>query len=442
MIAQLNCSVPAVLFSLASILAPAIAAQPPEQAQAPSGVPTLRLEVNAVLVPVVVRDAQGHAVGNLSQADFKVLDQGKPQIVIGMTLVQSGSGAGNRPAGQPVPGAPAAATPGAPPLQPQPAAARGRTTVFLFDDRHLAAADTDAVKQAAMQMLAEPLPDGDRAVVISFLGLNSGMSHDHAVLQAAVQKLKAGQTFQHDPSQCPDIDYYAADQILNRHNDTQFQIAIEKAANCSRRGSQPDNVYLEQLVRSAANQALVAGDQDVRATLGFVRDVVHTLSGLPGQRTLILISPGFLSGSDEALSLQSQILDLAAASSVTISAVGAQGLSAGNVEASQSGGGSIFSDITGQGVQDHRDFMRQGEDAMAELAEGTGGTFIRHRNDLAIGLKTLAAPPEYLYLLEVSLKGVKQNGSYHALQVKVDREGLKVAARRGYFAPRAGKGGR
>jgi VWFA-related protein len=187
-------------------------------------------------------------------------------------------------------------------------------------------------------------------------------------------------------------------------------------------------------VRTAANQALEAGDEDARATLGYIRDVVHTMSRLPGQRTLILVSPGFLSGSAEALTLQSQILDLSASSHVTISALDARGLSGGNVGASHETSGSVFSNMTGQPVQDRLETMRANEEAMVELADGTGGTFFRN-NDLEGGLKTLAAGPEYRYLLEISLQDVKQNGTYHSLKVEVDQSGLKVQARRGYFAP-------
>jgi len=77
---------------------------------------------------------------------------------------------------------------------------------------------------------------------------------------------------------------------------------------------------------------------------------------------------------------------------------------------------------------------------MAELANGTGGTFFHNNNDLENGLKGLAAAPDYLYLLQVSLKDVKSTGTYHRLQVKVDQHDVDVQARRGYFAPKATKG--
>jgi VWFA-related protein len=77
------------------------------------------------------------------------------------------------------------------------------------------------------------------------------------------------------------------------------------------------------------------------------------------------------------------------------------------------------------------------EDVMAELADGTGGTYFHNSNDLQGGLQELTVAPEYVYLLELSLQKVKADGSYHPLKVKVDKNGLKVAARRGYLAPSA-----
>jgi VWFA-related protein len=77
---------------------------------------------------------------------------------------------------------------------------------------------------------------------------------------------------------------------------------------------------------------------------------------------------------------------------------------------------------------------------MAEFADGTGGTYFHNNNDLAGGLQNLTAAPEYVYLLEFSLEHVKPDGAYHRLKVKVDRNGLQLKARRGYFAPMPEKG--
>lgn len=42
--------------------------------------------MNDVVVPVLVRDAQGRAVGNLKKEDFAVFDQGKPQVISGFKV--------------------------------------------------------------------------------------------------------------------------------------------------------------------------------------------------------------------------------------------------------------------------------------------------------------------------------------------------------------------
>jgi VWFA-related protein len=195
----------------------------------------------------------------------------------------------------------------------------------------------------------------------------------------------------------------------------------------------------ETLTKNAATVALQDGDQDALETINFLRDVVHTISALPGQRTLILVSSGFLSLSQESMAMESQLLNLAVGDGVTISTLDARGLYSTMLSASQSGDQSIQSLVTGHDQEDRDDSKRQNKQVMAEFADGTGGTFFRNNNDLQGGLATLAAGPAYKYLLELSLNDVKQNGSYHALKIEVDRKDVKVQARQGYFAPQQQK---
>ncbi len=47
--------------------------------------------VNLVPVTVVVRDRQGHAVGNLTKEDFRLLDNGKPQVISRFSVEKPGT---------------------------------------------------------------------------------------------------------------------------------------------------------------------------------------------------------------------------------------------------------------------------------------------------------------------------------------------------------------
>ena len=44
-------------------------------------IPTFQSKVNLVLVPVVVRDSQGHPIANLTKDDFQLFDKGKRQAI-------------------------------------------------------------------------------------------------------------------------------------------------------------------------------------------------------------------------------------------------------------------------------------------------------------------------------------------------------------------------
>ena len=421
---------------------PAFAVAPP--GSVPAGGVTLHVEVPELLIPAVVRDKQGRAVGKLGQSDFTVFDQGKIRAITGFTVVKSAA-TGVVPTGAET-GATAGSGVAVSGASATPASPQNRFILFLFDDRHLNSSDLAITQTAAIKMLDEPLAATDYEAVLSFSGVNSGITRDRAVLQAAIKKLKVHRTFQHDTRDCPDIDYYAADRILNQHDSTEFAVAVKKAKACGAPGPLPPpegsggiddpTLLSERLARSAATRALAVGEEDCRQSLLLIKAVVSAMSKLPGQRTLILVSPGFLSLSPEAMTFKSELLDRAAGSNVVISALDARGLYAGNADASQ-GGNTTISDMFGPTSQDRLAAMEASENAMAELAYGTGGTFFHNNNDLENGLKSLAAAPQYLYLLQVSLKDVKPTGTYHRLQVKVDQHGLDVQARRGYFAPKA-----
>ena len=164
--------------------------------------------------------------------------------------------------------------------------------------------------------------------------------------------------------------------------------------------------------------------------------MLRKMAALPGERTMILISPGFLTMTSEGLYEKSQIFDIAARADITVSTLDGRGLYTTEIDASEIGANTASDLMTGRQSNYHSSTASLSEAVLAELADGTGGTFFHNSNDLAGGVKSLTAAPEFVYILELPLAKVKMDGSYHPLKVKVDRDGLQVKARRGYFAPR------
>ncbi|MGC1417019.1 MAG: VWA domain-containing protein [Candidatus Acidiferrum sp.] len=399
-----------------------------KEAQAPEATPKIEVNVNAVLVPVVVRDGQGHVVGDLKKEDFELFDKNKRQEITGFTIEKFAGLEGVAKSAATPSAAPSAAIAPAPPVTPK------RFLVFLFDDLHLGVGDLLRAQQVAKKMLGESLGKADMAAVVSTSGANSGLTQDRATLEEAVMKLHVRELYRHDEHSCPNIDYYQADLIQNKHNEEALRLAEADYLTCSHLHGVTQSM-LESMVRSAAAQSLAIGEHDVSATLDTIGEFVRKMASLPGQRTLILVSPGFLTITPEAVGEKSRILDLAAQSNVIISALDARGPYTTELDASVQGGSSSST------MKYYSDTMNLDEDVMAELANGTGGTYFHNSNDLEGGFKSLTQAPECVYVLEFSPKKWKPDGTYHALKVKVDRKGVRLQARQGYFAPKANREG-
>jgi VWFA-related protein len=431
------------------------ASRPNDKAAAQSGDFKITVGVNSVLVPVVVRDAHGRTVGDLTQKDFALFDQDKPVAIAGFSVQKRATGAetvptAERSANAAAPNAPPAST-NAAPRAAQPTATPERFVVFLFDDLHFDPSDLLRIKNVATKMLGQSVGDSDMAAVVTTSGTSSGLTRDRAVLQGAIEKLAAHSLYHHDNRDCPNIGVYEADLIVNKHNVQALESAEQAYSVCAHvggpegaigpsggktGGSSVDEGMSARMVRSAASQVLEIGDRDVSVTLSTVKEFVRRMAKLPGQQhTLILVSPGFVTVTPNSMREKSEVLDLAARANVTISALDARGLYTTNLDASERGAASTRDLMTGETQQYHAETMNMSENVMSEFANGTGGTFFHNSNDLEGGFKSLAQAPEYVYLLEMSLDHVKSDGAFHRLKVKVARDSVKVQSRLAYVAP-------
>jgi len=413
------------------------AASVPSQPAAPGAPPStdspmkIQVQVKRVVVPVVVRDKRGHVVVGLTKENFQLFDNDKPIEVSGFSVERHSAAGGAASTDE---NASRVAT--APPQLP---GGSQRFIVFVFDDMHLSNEDLVHAQQAATRVMAEGVTGSDLAVVVSLSGkTNSGITNDRVKLLDAVKSLRTRGVYGSDSADCPHIDYYQADQMENKHDQTAIAAATQEELNCSPgMDAQRDAQMAERLAEGSARRTLMMGDQDVQTTYAALHEYVRRAAALPGQRMLILVSPGFLNIAPESMTLQSQLIDFAAQSNVTISALDARGLYTTDMTASEASPGSAHI------LQLKSDYKRSAgtmaENPMEEMADGTGGTYFHNSNDLGAGFQRLTEMPQCVYLLEMSLDKVKPNAGYHRLKVKVDGDGLQVTHRQGYFLPKPEK---
>jgi hypothetical protein len=167
-----------------------------------------------------------------------------------------------------------------------------------------------------------------------------------------------------------------------------------------------------------------------------LKNTVQRITAMPGSRSLILVSPGFLVPSDDMRPQETEVLDRAIRGNVAINTLDARGLYTfiPGGDASQAG---INTQSPGLRAMYDLATARANDDILAELADGTGGTFFHNDNGLKEGLDQIARRPEYIYVLGFSPQNLRYDGAYHKLKVSlVNPKGTDVQARRGYYAPR------
>ena len=229
------------------------AAQDAKPPHSPSA--TFEVNVNKVLVQVVVRDKQGRVVGDLKREDFQIFDNDKSQPVSGFLIERRALRMSSPDGGNKTLVASGGASPSGASLAN---AAPHRFVVFLFDDMHLSFEDLVHAQKAGAKVLSEALGEADMAAVVSVSGkTNSGLTRDQAKLKDAIMGLQPRGVHHSTGADCPDIDYYQADQIENKHDSMALEAAIQQVFNCAPgMDRQRNRDVAERMAESAAMRVL------------------------------------------------------------------------------------------------------------------------------------------------------------------------------------------
>ncbi len=391
--------------------------------------PTFKVRVNLVLVRVVVRDSQGKVVPNLHKEDFQLTDNRKLQTISTFSV--------ETPESRVVPTTTAAD----PNASADPEAAKAvaaalpqRFVSVVFDDQHLTMQDALFVRTSAGRFF-DSLAPSDRVGIYSTSGqFTQEFTDDHELLRKSLLKI-----IPHSPTagihDCPDISYYQADLIQNKNDPQALAVATEDAVQCAFNGDERQITAARAMAQGMAGAVVGREDSSTEYALKHMEDVMRRLGSMPGQRIMVFLSPGFITST---LHLEfSDLVDRATKANIVINTIDARGLytpDMGDIADPSTTGSYRTSGyratyaVAAQLAQ---------EDVLAELADGTGGTFFHNRNDVDEGLREAGAAPAMTYLLGFSPQNMKLDGSLHTLKVSfVKKTNYKIQARHGYFAPR------
>jgi len=392
----------------------------------------LESRVNLVPIRVVVRDPKGHIVPNLRKEDFQVFEDGKPQDISYFSMETPASFTRSFVRPDPPAGTPDSEKP---PADFVPAS---RFVALLFDDAHVTVQDLMRSRNAAELYVDQSLQPTDRVAVFTISGqsemdFTSDRDKLHSALRGLMPRLVTS-TDTKGNGDCPPIDYYEADLIQNKNDQQALNVAVLDTLACAFNGDQDQIQAAREMALAAAINIDDAGQSETEYSFRRLEEVLRRIAGTPGQRSLVLISPGFIyPGREYDLS---RIIDRANRDNVFINTLDARGLYTPQMD-------DISEPYHGDPrVAGPRDILRTSAqsaqlDVLVALADGTGGLAFHNNNDLKGGLQAIASAPDVSYLVAFVPRNLKYDGRFHSLKVSLtSKERVSIQARRGFYAPK------
>ena len=373
---------------------------------------TFKVDINYVEVDAAVFDREGNFVGDLGQQDFEIYEDGVKQDVTAFTLV-------NIPIQRAEPAPLQATAPVRPDVVSNEEPFDGRLYVIVLDDKHTAAMRTVLVKRAAEQFIEDYMADNDMAAVISTSG-----------------RTEATQEFTSDKRLLlRSVDGFIGQKL---RSETQERLAEYERQRAIPRGDQDPISRIDDPLDMQRGY-------DARAALETLVNLSEWLGGIHGRRkAIVYLSEGidyniYDFNKRESSTIQEkmrEVIATATRSNVSIYSIDPRGLTALGDEQIEVSGGFPDDQLLNLSPQSFQDSLRMSHDSLRSLSEETGGFAAVNSNDFSDAFSRVVQDSSNYYVLGYYPTNDKRDGRFRKIEVRVDRPGVEVRARRGYTAPR------
>ena len=378
-------------------------AEPQAEVSVQDTTSTFKLRVNLVQVHVVVRGDGNKPVDGLHKEDFQLYDNGKLQTISTFAVENDQSRKERTEAA----------------LKTQvnseentaqvSGAAPERFIALTFDDRHLVTSDVAPLAKAADGFI-DSIGPADRVGIFTTSGLViQDFTSDKELLKQV-----------HVMSRTP-VNWASYGMMSSVLAESQPKPTIPQ---------------LPESLMTSTNALKEEGDEEIRIEFQELRNTVRLLGSKPGERVLLLASPGFILP-EPMRYLLFLLVDQASRSDVVINTLDARGLYTPDLLGDTSQPGPDSLQTAGQDASARLEAQVEQQFLLMDFAYDTGGRFFHNSNDLEGGLKQLGNAPEVSYMLGFSPQNPKLDGHFHTIKVTVTgKPKYAIQARRGYFAPK------
>ena len=376
--------------------------------------PVFRTGINFVRVDAIVTDKQGNPVADLTQADFEIQEDGKPQKVETFRLIQV--------SGTPAPGAERAREILSEYDQESEAARDDvRLFVFFLDDYHVRKGASMGVREPLTRFIRNNLGPLDMIAIMYPLMPVTLLSftRNHESIIREIEKFE-GRKFEYRPRNQFEEQYslYPAETVERIRNEVSLS-ALEGLA-----------VKLGG-VREGRKAVVLVSEGYTNYVPPQLRDPV---AEMPGYNNPMRRRPGYGDGSVteerkaffedvDVMTRLREVFNAANRSNTAIYALDPRGLAVFEYDINEGVGGRI-----------DRSALENTMNTLRTLAEETDGRAIVNRNDLEGGLKQIVRDSSAYYLIGYNSTQAPTDGKFHEIKVKVKRPGVQVRARKGYWA--------